>query len=66
MFISRLNKAAEYRQQAQQARAVAAWISINETRQQLLETARHLEMLAEDEERRAQGAVQPRSGGSPA
>ncbi len=56
MFISRLDKAAEYRRQAQQARAVAAWISLNDVRQQLLETARHLEVLAEEEETGAREA----------
>ncbi len=56
MFIARQSAAADYRRQAQQTREVAVWISIRETRRQLLATAAHLEALAEDEERRAQEA----------
>ncbi len=56
MLISRLDRAAEYRRQAQQARAVAAWISLKDVRAQLLATARRLEILAEAEERLVQEA----------
>ena len=56
MLVSRVNKAAEYRRHAQEARTVAAWISLKDVREQLLATARHLEMLAEEEERLAQEA----------
>ncbi|EIM30174.1 hypothetical protein [Microvirga lotononidis] len=45
-------KVTEYRKRAQQARDVALWISIRESREQLLETARQLDTLADDEERR--------------
>jgi hypothetical protein len=64
MLVAPLSRAAEYRRQAQQAREVAAWIYIHETRQQLLETARHLETLAEDEERRAREMMPPHSNRS--
>ena len=64
MLVTQLNRAAEYRRQAQQARAVAAWISLQDVRQQLLETARHLETLAEDEERRAREMMPPHSNRS--
>ena len=61
MLVTQLNRAAEYRRQAQQARAVAAWISLQDVRQQLLETARDLEVLAEGEERRAREMRLPQS-----
>ena len=51
------DKAARYRQLDQENRKVAQWISPRDAREQLLETVRQLEMLAEDEERRAQGAA---------
>jgi hypothetical protein len=35
---------------------VAAWISLKDVREQLLATARHLETLAEEEERLVQEA----------
>jgi hypothetical protein len=60
-LVTQLNRAAEYRRQAQQARAVAAWISLQDVRQQLLETARDLEVLAEGEERRAREMRLPQS-----
>jgi hypothetical protein len=47
-----VSKAADYRRQAKEIRAVAAQISLLDTRRQLLDTARHLEALAVDEERR--------------
>ncbi len=56
MLVSQLNKAAEYRRHAQEARTVAAWISLKDVREQLLATARHLETLAEEEERLVQEA----------
>ncbi len=64
MLVTQLNRAAEYRRQAQQARAVAAWISLQDVRQQLLETARDLEVLAEGEERRAREMRLPQSKAS--
>ncbi|QRM27737.1 hypothetical protein [Microvirga sp. VF16] len=59
------DKAAEYRHQAQEIRAIVQKLSVDEAREQLLETAARLEGLAEEEERRAQadGAQpEPRSG----
>jgi len=48
------DKAAEYRHQAQEIRDVVQKLSVDEAREQLLETAKRLEGLAEEEERRAQ------------
>jgi hypothetical protein len=48
------DKAAEYRYQAQEIRAIVQKLSVDEAREQLLETAARLEGLAEEEERRAQ------------
>jgi hypothetical protein len=53
MYSPRYDKAAEYRRQAQEVRDLARQISINDARTQLLETAMHLEALAEEEERQA-------------
>ena len=50
MPVERLTKAAEYRRQAQEIRTIAERIAINEAREQLLETADHLEQLAKEEE----------------
>ncbi|MBQ0820982.1 hypothetical protein KBI52_12270 [Microvirga sp. HBU67558] len=47
----RPNKAAEYRQQAEQIRTIARQISLSDTKNQLLDAAEHLEVLAADEER---------------
>ena len=47
------DKAAEYRHQAQEIRDVVQKLSVDEAREQLLETAKRLEGLAEEEERRA-------------
>jgi hypothetical protein len=47
------DKAAEYRDQAREIRTLVQRISVDEAREQLLETAKSLERLAEDEERRA-------------
>jgi hypothetical protein len=51
------DKAVEYRQQAESIRVIARQISLNEARNQLLDTARHLELSAEEEERKAQQAA---------
>lgn len=53
MTFSKLDKAKDYRRQAQEARHTARWISLRDVRHQLLETARHLEALAEIEEQEA-------------
>ncbi|WP_134500401.1 hypothetical protein [Microvirga pakistanensis] len=45
------NRAAEYRQQAEQIQTIARQISLIETKNQLLDAARHLEVLAEEEDR---------------
>ena len=55
------DKAAEYRHQAQEIRTVAQRISVNEAREQLLETAKRLEALAQEEERRAHARPEPQS-----
>ena len=47
------DKAAEYRDQAREIRAIVQKISVNGAREQLLETAERLEGLAEEEERKA-------------
>ena len=52
MYFPGHDKAAEYRRQAEEARNLARQVSINDARRQLLETAMHLEALAEEEERR--------------
>ncbi len=51
------NKAAEYRQQAESIRAIARQISLLDTKRQLLDAAQHLEVLVEEEERRAKYAA---------
>jgi hypothetical protein len=53
MSIDRLDRAAEYRRQAQEIRTIVQTIWINEAREQLLEAAEHLEGLAKEEERKA-------------
>ncbi|KLK90854.1 hypothetical protein AA309_23320 [Microvirga vignae] len=53
MFVPPLDKAAEYRRQANDARATAKWISLLDVKHQLLEMARHLDVLAEIEEQKA-------------
>ena len=47
------DKAAEYRDQAREIRTLVQRISVEEAPEQLLETAKRLEGLAEEEERRA-------------
>ena len=53
MSVDRLDLAAEYRRQAQKIQTLVEKIWINEAREQLLETAEHLEGLAKEEERKA-------------
>lgn len=48
----RPSRAAEYRLQAASIRAVAREISLNEPRQQLLDAASHMDMLAAEEDAR--------------
>jgi hypothetical protein len=48
--VSQFGRAAEYRRRAEQARTVAACMSLTETKQQLLELAQHLEVMAGIEE----------------
>jgi predicted esterase YcpF (UPF0227 family) len=50
------DNAADYRRQAQEIRIIAQQVWIDEARHLLFESAMHLEALAEEEERRAQGA----------
>ena len=45
------NTAAEYRKRAQDVRERAAWLSLSEARERLLELALQLDLLAEAEER---------------
>jgi GTP cyclohydrolase I len=54
MHHPRHDQAAEYRRQAQEIRAIVQTLSIDEAREQLLETAERLETLAEEEERRTE------------
>jgi hypothetical protein len=54
VYVPRQDRAADYRRQAKEARAMAKWISLNDTKHHLLEVAaKHLEALAEIEEREA-------------
>ena len=53
MSVDRLKKAAGYRRQAQEIRTIVEKITIDEAREQLLQTAEHLEELAQEEERKA-------------
>ena len=53
MYDPRPNKAAEFRQQAENIRIMAQQISLNEPRNKLLDAALHLEMLAKAEEHKA-------------
>ena len=52
MSSNHLKKAAEYRRQAQELRTIVQTIWINEACEQFLETAKHLEGLAQEEERK--------------
>ncbi|WP_262298804.1 hypothetical protein [Microvirga sesbaniae] len=47
------DQAADYRRQAHDVRAMAAWISLNDARRQLLEYAQHLDALAAIEDQRS-------------
>ena len=47
MSADRLKKAADYRRQAQEIRTIVERITIDEAREQLLETAEALEQLAQ-------------------
>ena len=49
------DRAAKYRRQAQEIRTIVQKVSIDEAREQLLETAERLETLAEEEERKVHG-----------
>jgi hypothetical protein len=60
------DQATGYRKQAAAARAVATSVSLNDVKQKLLETARRLEAVAEEEERKARDSApgpQPESDG---
>jgi hypothetical protein len=46
-----------FRRQAAAIRAVANSISLNDIKQKLVESARHLDALAEEEERKVQSAT---------
>ncbi|MBQ0821569.1 hypothetical protein HPT29_001925 [Microvirga terrae] len=47
------DQAADYRRRAHDAREMAAWISLNDARRQLLEYAQHMDALATAEEQKA-------------
>ena len=51
------NQAAKYRQEAERIRTMARQLNFNEARDRLLEDAKHLEVLAAEEERKAQQAA---------
>jgi GTP cyclohydrolase I len=57
MHHPRHDQAAEYRRQAQEIRTMVRKLSIDEAREQLLETAERLERLAKEEERKALGLI---------
>jgi hypothetical protein len=57
MSTAQHDQATGYRRQAAAARAVATSISLNDVKQKLLETARRLEALAEEEERKARNSA---------
>ena len=59
MSVDHLKKAAEYRRKAQEIRTIVEKITIDEAREQLLETAAHLEQLAQEEERKAHADGSP-------
>ena len=54
MYDPRPEKAADYRRQAENIRTMARQISLSESRNRLLNAARDLDGLAEEEERKAQ------------
>ena len=51
------SQAAKYRQEAENIRTIARQINFNEARNKLLDDAKRLEVLAEEEERKAQLAA---------
>jgi hypothetical protein len=53
MSVDCLKKAAAYRRQAQEIWIIVEKITIDEAREQLIETAEHLEELAREVERKA-------------
>jgi len=53
MHDPRPDKAAEYREQADEIRSMARQISLNEPRNKLLDAAKDLELLAQEEQRKA-------------
>jgi hypothetical protein len=53
----RSNKAGEYLRQVESIRTIARQISLSDTTNQLLDSAQHLEVLAEEEERKARQAA---------
>ena len=56
MNFPRHNMATGFRRKAAAIRAVANSISLNDVKQKLFESAKHLDALAEEEERKAQSA----------
>ena len=54
MYNLRSDKAAEYREQAETIRIMAQQVSLNDYRKKLLDAARKLDGLVEEEERKAQ------------
>ena len=61
MNFPRHDMATGFRRQAAAIRAVANSISLNDVKQKLFESAKHLDALAEEEERKAQtGALSQR------
>ena len=61
MYIARQDRAADYRRQAQEARAMANWMSPDDTKHQLVGVAKHLDALADLEEREARKVALVRS-----
>jgi len=53
LYIARQDRAADYRRQAEEARVMAKWPSLNESKGLLLEIAEHLDEMAKLEEREA-------------
>ncbi|MXQ12410.1 hypothetical protein [Microvirga makkahensis] len=61
LYIARQDRATDYRRQAQEARAMANWMSPDDIKHQLLGVAKHLEALADLEERHARKVAPARS-----
>ncbi len=51
------DKAVEYRQEAKSIRAMAQQLSLSESRNKLLDAAKDLEVMADEEDRKAQQAA---------